>query len=1694
MTPGGHTDGWSVARCGPGWHYLSLMVLSIARIGVAHAEYYTSHAAVGAVSYYADGGDHGGVWLSGGGWTMTAGDAITRDTLKAALGCVDPGTGERLGRKYTPGGTYRDVLGVRRLRRSLSAFDVTYSVPKSISAAWAIADEGTRAELKAAYDKSVEAVVDYLQTNAVYSRRGTNGVERVEVPDGAAVARFDHYTSRAGDPQLHSHLLVMNRVLCADGVWRTLDGRGVYRNLQAASMYGAAVLRAEISQRLGWRWDRIGANRHAEIAGVPTDLIEAWSSRRRHVARRAQEKIRRFEKSRGREPTPGERLQLWNAATVQTRQSKDPDLLGDDPHRGWRRDAIDLGYDPAQLTRSYRTATRVAPDLYDRPEVMVGPWDAERVDEERVDHVMAVVEQHSVGITDATLDALVYSAVNASPLMEDPAALEARAAVDALFEHLKDRMAERLILHDGLWYSPGMIAAEVTALSWLAGDATAARTVAAPDLGGLSVDQAEAVGVLVGAAANGIVMVGPAGSGKTTTLARFAQAVGPDHVVAVAPTAVAAAELGASVGVGADTVAKVLIGAGRIPKGAWVVVDEAAQLATREMAALCGRVAAAGGRVVLVGDYAQQGSVGAGGLFAAAAQSDTVPVAALSELWRFSDPAEAAATARLRVGDPAALRYHHARGRVSAVAHPEAAEAVGDWWEQHRNVSTLVSAPSNALVTEINTEIAARRAAARETGVSVAGDGDRTIRIGDVITTRRNNRKLVASDDKWVRNGDRWIVEWAHGPGGLRVRRADGDGRIDLPAGYVNGHVELGYAVTHTRAQSATVDAALTVVGAATRLPEMYVGLTRGRHHNHLVVVTDRPTYDEDSPTEHLAPAEILAAVLKRPNSQRTAIEPHQGTLAPGFAARHLNNIANTSHTAAVPVPDSFDAAQILNQRAAPLGHTATNLVEQRVTTAISQWLGGFGAADTGDAALYDGLTDTEKTEVEARLEAWIGVDEYDDDRWQPPADADDEEYSSLLGGDNDEEHAAWDEIPDASEPADYDADGWDDDPSADYGDELPPGWWDDAPPVGGPDADAEYPDDGGSGHTPYLHNDDPDSYPQGQAVDGGGAVQALFDPADPDGEWLAAEQWRHDLGATYRAYDLASAVVSEAVGAADNTSARFPVAAADNPALIALVRRYYQVLDIDDTDAGEHLAALIAQVADGPLRDLLAGHVDPTLVTDTDRLWAAAVRGDLLARRARKWTPTLDALDNLREPIRSQAARVTAAAGHPYADPTAADGLAAHDRAAWWGQCAEWLDNGAQPVELLTKWTATDTGLADAAAGRGTTQTPPSTTAPTWRTVPDSAPTAVPDADTTDAAARARLAVAHSDLPDVEPPDVPNDRHAAQLRSALRKAAAFYHRQLLTSDEAAEARQYLTDRGIGPDDWATWGIGWAPSGWQAVTNVIRDDRVACDAGLANRSRNGRVFDAMRSRVMFPVRTDQGDVAGFAGRTLDPDEPAKYKNTRTTRMYNKSQLLFGFSHASNAIAATGEAVVVEGYTDVIAAHRNGLTNTVGTGGVAYTAHHAAAVAAAGATEVTIIYDGDTAGRANSRRAAVTSAANGTPAAIVTLPTGMDPAQMDPDELHAAARSPLPLLWSEIATAADRRNLDDHADALEAVQDALATTEGDPILELVAAQQASALLSVPLQTATADTVAHRSHTAGQTATTSDSGRHGDAVAL
>ena len=684
-------------------------MLSIAKVGPGHADYYTSRspAEAGALSaprgdqasYYTDSGEQPGVWAAAGAMGVSVGGAVSTDQLKAMLAGCDPDTNERLGRRIEPGGTFVDRLGITRRRKPVGGFDLTYSLPKSVSAAWALAEVATRGEIEAAWSLSVRSVIAYVQANGVVSRSGAGGTIVEEVPDGSTIARFDHFTSRSGDPQLHSHLVVANRVRCGDGKWRTLDGRALYASAKAASMVGGAVLRAELSRRLGWSWDRIDERLHADVAGSPKSLVETWSSRSRDTAREAGRRVRQFEAGTGREPTAQERIEIWNRAAVATRRSKKLLGLDTDPHERWRAEAAQLGVDPAATVAGYRTARRTERDIYDRPEFVVdGPQIA--LDGDMVDLLVAAAEDSATSLSDVDLDAVVYAAVNAGPgcgsidgTGEEIAAATAKA--------LRDRLEQRLVRHEGRWWSPGLVAAEQATAAWLASPVPVDDAAERIDLTGLGDDQAQAAEGLIATSTAGNVLIGPAGSGKTTALACIAAAVGHDRVIAAAPTAVAAGTLGAALGTASSTVALINASSEPIPRGGWVIVDEAGQVATRDLAALCGKAASADARLVLVGDPAQQGSVSAGGMFDALAACDVLPAFTLNQLWRFDDSAEAKATAAIHRGLKQGLDYHRDRRRITDGSSANAAAEAADWWEHHRHHTTVISAPTLELARQL---------------------------------------------------------------------------------------------------------------------------------------------------------------------------------------------------------------------------------------------------------------------------------------------------------------------------------------------------------------------------------------------------------------------------------------------------------------------------------------------------------------------------------------------------------------------------------------------------------------------------------------------------------------------------------------------------------------------------------------------------------------------------------------------------------------------------------------------------------------------------------------------------------------------------------------------------------------------------------------------------------------------------------
>ncbi|HET8813717.1 MAG TPA: DNA primase [Solirubrobacterales bacterium] len=238
--------------------------------------------------------------------------------------------------------------------------------------------------------------------------------------------------------------------------------------------------------------------------------------------------------------------------------------------------------------------------------------------------------------------------------------------------------------------------------------------------------------------------------------------------------------------------------------------------------------------------------------------------------------------------------------------------------------------------------------------------------------------------------------------------------------------------------------------------------------------------------------------------------------------------------------------------------------------------------------------------------------------------------------------------------------------------------------------------------------------------------------------------------------------------------------------------------------------------------------------------------------------------------------------------------------------------------------------------------------------------------------------------------------QHRRRLEQLLERAAAFYAHYLWESKEAAKARDYLAGRGLHEEVLRAFGVGYAPSAWDKL--LVSGQRAGFSVeelrgvGLVQRGRSGGEYDRFRERIMFPIRDRRGRVLGFGGRAMRSDQGAKYVNTAETDFFHKSQILYGVDRAKAAIAKAGRAVVVEGYTDVLALHQAGVEEAVGVMGTAITGEQVAALSGM-VEEVVLALDADSAGQEAMLRAQRVAAGRRMRLRVAAMPAGEDPAEM-----------------------------------------------------------------------------------------------------
>jgi conjugative relaxase-like TrwC/TraI family protein len=894
------------------------------------------------VRYYSETGTPPGVFLGAGlvgldnGRGIPVGQSVTAENLQRMLqDCADPITGE--------------VLGKAPSAKGVGGFDLTFSPSKSVSVAWALADKETREVIYRCHQDAIAEVLAYAEREVFHTRTGKQGCVEEDIV-GVVAASFTHFDSRDGDPQLHDHVVILNRVQAtSDGVWRTLDSRGLFASTVMLSEMHQGVLSDLLTAELGWDWAahtrRSSTAPKWEVAGVSKRLMDEFSQRTTAIVSAKDRLIAQFKEDHGRAPTDVEVLKLRQTATLSTRRAKKGVGLGDLTEEWTTRATPYLDDEPMAWVHelggrdvpAFTSAEFEDEILLDIANAALDVVSTKRPTFSRA-NVQAEVFRQMQGVRFSEPAERILTAIRATDLAVNQALLITTPNLHHTPRFLLRSNGTSRFQGTGhfLYTSTTLLDAEARLLD--AGQRLDAAVVSNATVAAvaerrlpnrtftLSADQARAVEQITTSGRVLDLLVGPAGTGKSTAMAGLRAAWEVEHgagsVTGLAPSAAAAEVLADDMGIDTDNLAKwlyehrqhgqrarelaelrekarLLALAGRVPTARlregirrreealarWtlradqlVVVDEASLASTFALDELMSAALDARAKVVLVGDWAQLSSVDAGGMFRTLVRERGEDAPTLADVRRFKAAWEKEAGLGVRRGTSSALATYATHGRISHGTRDEMLDALYTAWkaDTHLGLHSLMLAGDTATVNELNARARSERVASGvviEEGVDVAGA--MTAGANDLVVTRENNRRLT-TDSGWVKNGDEWTVSATHADGSMTVTRVSGQGSVMLPASYVAENVELAYASTAHRAQGRTVDTAHAFASPTTTREVLYVALTRGSESNHLYVDTH---YDPDPSTGHdglsevPSALEVLAGVLRHEGADVSATD-----------------------------------------------------------------------------------------------------------------------------------------------------------------------------------------------------------------------------------------------------------------------------------------------------------------------------------------------------------------------------------------------------------------------------------------------------------------------------------------------------------------------------------------------------------------------------------------------------------------------------------------------------------------------------------------------------------------------------------------------------------------------------------------------------------------------------------------------------
>ncbi len=607
------------------------------------------------------------------------------------------------------------LLSMRGVRGDgpVPGFDLTFSAPKSVSLLWGLGGPVAAVEVRAAHREAVQAALGYLQREACWTRRGAGGAEFLK-GNGYLAAAYRHRSSRNGDPQLHTHVLIANATKGPDGRWTRLYHPAIYDHATTASYIYEAHLRHELTRRLGVRWQEVRKG-IAEIEGIADSHLRAFSTRRAEIL----------------EATgPDASARSLQVATLATRKPKEPDLGREELLSRWRSRADEIGLDRERIERSFDPDARLG----------LGAAEARTVSTWQVDRAVSAAASH-FDRRDA-IQAVAGLLPEGAPGAEIERLADAYLASDSVIQIAETAKGPRFATRR-IWELEREALAAVERMGEQgpapAGELAAARVIGARPI--LKGDQREMVRRLLTSPEGVTVVIGEAGTGKTFAIVAAAEgwAQAETPLRAAAPTWRAANVL-RDEGLPAIAVASLLVeldraeheGGEGLAQGSVLLIDEAGMVDSATLARLVHHAEAVEAKLVLIGDPEQLGEIEAGGLFRAVA--DRSEPIRLDEVIRHEHELDRGAAKRIREGEGLeALRLYRSSERVTIAPDAEARREamVRDWHESFDRGEDAV------MIAKRNAEVAKLNAMAREVRKQTGKLGAEEIEVGEPTLCRR---------------------------------------------------------------------------------------------------------------------------------------------------------------------------------------------------------------------------------------------------------------------------------------------------------------------------------------------------------------------------------------------------------------------------------------------------------------------------------------------------------------------------------------------------------------------------------------------------------------------------------------------------------------------------------------------------------------------------------------------------------------------------------------------------------------------------------------------------------------------------------------------------------------------------------------------------------------------------------------------